>query len=904
MTDGDASWILIMALFVLVLQCGFLCLEAGTVRIKNATNVALKNISDVCVVSFAFWFLGYGLMFGQSKGGFFGSSYFFPALDNTSGHFAAVFLFQMAFASTTATIVSGAVAERERFLGYMIMSIALGGFIYPIAGHWIWNEGGWLNQMGFIDFAGATVVHSVGGWVALIAVVLLGPRLGRFSHKKRLFEENSISLAALGGLLLWVGWGAFNGGSGLIFSADVAPIMVRTMLTAAGAGLTSIIIGLFLIGHMRSELLINGLLGGLVAGTASIHLISGYSAFVIGAVGAVSVVLSRDILEALKIDDVIGAVPVHLVAGIVGTLAVAFAVPVEHLPMGSRLEQLGVQAIGIACVGLWVFAWALPLALCLKAFGLFRAKPKDEVKGLNLAENHQRNLLLELIEEMKRHQNSSSFARRVRVEHSTEVGALAYRYNKVLDRVELEINQRMDVISRERETRLMAEEAYIAMCEAQQDSAWAARHDRLTGLGNRMHLEEIASDTVEGGMSGALVIAFDLDRFKEVNDTYGHEAGDLVLQESANRICKPLRNGQDFAFRIGGDEFVVLLDSTMPQEEAEELCNDILFELLQPIKFKKTELRVGASIGFSTASPTASLSTALHQADLALYASKRDGRSCVNGYTEEIGAAHEEKLNLIKDFKLAFERNEIEIMLQPQIDAKTRELTGCEALARWNHPIRGILSPDLFTPIAQELNLLAALDRKILDQALYAYWVLAERGILLSNISVNVSAASLASPDLAERLEQRVDLPKNGLAFELLETVFLDQVSDDYARKIQALKDLGITIEIDDFGTGHASIAAVLALQPDRLKIARVFAVDIDQKPERQNLMRGFIEMAASVGAETVIEGIETEAEADVLRDLGADVLQGYVFGRPMDLQAFLAWAETRQVSTGNTKTG
>ena len=902
MTDGDAAWILIMALFVLVLQCGFLCLEAGTVRVKNAANVALKNISDVCVVSFAFWGVGYGLMFGQSSDGLFGTSDFLPSLDNSQGHFAAIFLFQMAFASTTATIVSGAVAERERFLGYMLMSLALGAFIYPIAGHWIWNENGWLNELGFVDFAGATVVHSVGGWVALVVVIFLGPRLGRFGPKKRFFEENSIALAALGGLLLWVGWGAFNGGSGLVFNADVAPIMARTMLTAAGAGVTSILIGLLLIGHLRSELLINGLLGGLVAGTASIHLVNGIGAFLIGGLGSIAVLAGRDILEALEIDDVVGAVPVHLFAGVVGTLAVAIAAPLEALPTGSRWAQLGVQAFGVVWVGVWVVSCTVPVVLALKTLGILRARPRDEVKGLNLAENHQRNLLLELIEEMKRHQKSSNFTHRVRVERSTEIGALAFRYNKVLDRVEDEINQRMLAMSKEREIRLMAEEAYSAMCEAQEESAWAARHDRLTGLGNRMHLEEIASTTVAGMMTETLIIALDLDRFKEVNDTYGHEAGDLVLEVAARRLGKNLRNGRDFAFRIGGDEFVILMDQAMTESEAQEYCSDLLFELLQPTKFKTAELRVGASIGFAIASPDEPLTTALHRADLALYASKKDGRSCVNAYTVEIGEAHEEKLNLIRDFKQAFDRNEIEIMLQPQVDAQSGVLTGCETLARWNHPQRGLLSPDVFSPIAEELNLVARLDEVILDLALDAYWDLAAKGIALQNVSVNVSAESLANPDLARTLKRRDDLPKKGLTFELLETVFLDQVSEEYAATIDALRKLGIGLEIDDFGTGHASIAGVLALKPDRLKVARVFATDIDKKTARQKLMRGFIELAASVGAKTVVEGIETEAEAEVLAELGADVLQGYAFGRPMSLESFYRWAEDRQAAASQTR--
>lgn len=894
MSEIDVAMIVVMGLVVLVLQCGFLCLEAGTVRPKNAANVALKNVSDICVVSTVFWLAGFGLMHGSSAGGWFGTSGFMPPIDNSADHLAAIFFFQMAFAATAATIVSGAVAERERFQGYIAMSLLLGGLIYPIAGHWIWNEGGWLRQAGFVDFAGATAVHSLGGWSALAVVIFLGPRLGRYGPKKRFFEESSVSLATLGGLLLWIGWGAFNGGAAVPHNADVGPIVARTMLAAAGAGVTSILAGMLLFGHVRAEVLVNGVLGGLVASTAAIHLISGSAAFLIGIAGAITVMAARDVLDALRIDDVVGAIPVHLAAGIAGTLAVAVAVPVDMLPAGSRLGQLGIQAAGAASVAAWVLGCAVPAAYALKKSGLLRARPKDEVRGLNLAENNQRNALLELLDEMKRHQRSGTFDKRVRVERSHEVGALAYRYNRVLDRVEHEIGKRVEAMAKEREIRSLAEDAFEAMREAQEESAWAARHDKLTGLGNRKHLEEIVSEPGSSNQAGTLVIAADLDRFKEVNDTYGHEAGDLVLETAAQRLAGRTRTGIDFAFRIGGDEFVVLVEFAEDEAAAQEFCSDLLFDLLQPIAYKGVELTVGASIGFAAAQPDEPLAETLHRADLALYASKADGRSCVNAYTDSIGSAHDKKMGLVKDFKSAIENDEIRVLFQPQVDAKTGMLAGCEALARWEHPRRGLLSPDVFVPIASEVNLLAELDRRVLDLALEAYWDLHRRNITLPKISVNVSAARLAHAGLIEELKDRRDIPRGALAFELLETVFLDTVNDEYGLQIDALKEMGISIEIDDFGTGHASIAGVLALKPDRLKIDRMFATEIDRRPARRDLMRGLIEMAASVGVDTTVEGVETLAEAEVLAELGAGILQGYAFGRPMDLDSLIAWAMDR----------
>ncbi|ATG43508.1 EAL domain-containing protein [Phaeobacter piscinae] len=918
MAEFDTAWTVIMALLVLILQCGFLCLESGTVREKNAANVALKNLADICLVGTVFWIAGFGLMFGSSLSGLVGVDGFFPSLSNvltgTAGHVpdhvhvadtdhvggleahvSAMFLFQTAFAATAATIVSGAVAERERFLGYIATSLTLAGLVYPLAGHWIWNPDGWLRQIGFIDFAGATVVHSVGGSTALIAVLFLGPRLGRYGHKNRFFEENSISLMALGGMLLWIGWGAFNGGTAMVSNADVAPIVARTMLSAAGAGVTSIAVGLLLNGHIRAELLINGILGGLVAGTAAIHLVTGPAAFVIGVAGALTVMFVRDVLDALKIDDVVGAVPVHLAAGIVGTLAVAVTVPYEALPAGSRLGQLGIQLLGVGAVGAWVLATMAPLLWMLNHRGLLRAKPRDEVRGLNLAENNQRNALLELLEDMKRHQRSGRFSQRVRVEPSTRLGALAYRYNRVLDRVETEIAERIDALRRERDMRAIAEDAFDAMCEAQKESAWAARHDKLTGIGNRKYLEDFLAAPVRVQGEVTLVMALDLDRFKEINDTYGHAAGDAVLQVVARRLSGQMRDGRDFAFRIGGDEFTAFVQVSDRGAGAEEMCQDLAFSLLEPFYYQEVHLRFGVSVGFAVMEPGEPLKSTLRRADLALYEAKSSGSDRVVAYNDAIGRAHSDKMNLIRDFREALERNEITALFQPQIDAKTGHLIGCEVLARWQHPHRGLLTPDVFLPIAEEMNCSADLDMAILDLALQGYWELHRQGIDLPGISVNVSAARLADPQLIAELQSRDDIPGGALTFELLETVFLDSISDDYAHKIAMLKDLGISIEIDDFGTGHASIAGVLALQPDRLKIDRVFASEIDRKPARQDLMRGLIDMAVSVGAETVVEGVETWEEASVLTALGADVLQGYVIGRPMAFEDLLHWHSARE---------
>ncbi|WP_293573020.1 EAL domain-containing protein [Phaeobacter sp.] len=900
----NALWVVVCAVIVLDMQAGFLCFESGFVRKKNAASVAIKNICDLCFVSSAFWFVGFGLMYGPSFGGLWGTGPFAPHLANSDDPMTgAFFLFQMAFAATAATIVSGAVAERERFEGYLLLSVTMGAVIYPVAGHWIWGGAwsggspGWLAELGFIDFAGATVVHAVGGWAALAAILVLGPRLGRFSHKTRVFEEQSIAMAALGALLLWIGWGAFNGGSALAFNYDVSVIVAHTMMTAAAGGIVSTFLSIWLYRHMRIDLILNGVLAGLVAGTASVHLIDAKGAYIVGAIGALVMLAAFEALEFFKVDDVVGAVPVHLAAGVAGTLCLPWLVPIDALGGLTRWEQFNVQLLGTAAVGLWVMGVSFGVALALNKLGILRASRRNEVRGLNISEHRRYDAFAELLDEMRKHSRSSSFEKRVRVEPSTQAGALALRYNQVLDRVQNEIELRVTAMRQEREMRSMAENAFGAMKAAQEASAWAALHDALTGLGNRKFLEEIAATSVgdNGRAATQLVISIDLDRFKEINDTYGHEAGDQILQSCAARIQNHVREGRDLAFRIGGDEFVLLLEFEDSELHAQWFCDKLLDELVAPVAFRTVQLNIGASIGFALTQDGDSLLEALRRSDLALYEAKAHGRGRVVAFSEKIGTAHDVKLALINDFKDAIKNDQISIELQPQVDAQTLALNGIEVLARWDHPERGRQSPAVFLEIAEELCMLGDLDRRVLDLALVARGKIEAALGFAPDIAVNVSARRLTAPDLLDELASREDLPARGLAFEILETAFLDSVSEELGHTIQSLKDMNISIEVDDFGTGHASFASVLALRPDRLKIDRLFVPGVDHDPDRRELMRGMIEMASRVSAETVIEGIESMEEAKAVAQLGAGTLQGYAISKPLPLDAFIAWAESWQ---------
>jgi Amt family ammonium transporter len=537
------------------------------------------------------------------------------------------------------------------------------------------------------------------------------------------------------------------------------------------------------------------------------------------------------------------------------------------------MAQLGIQALGSLAVGAWVVMIALPAALVLRRLGILRATPKQEVVGLNLAENRQTNAFQTLLTQMGVHSRHADFSKRVRVERSTEAGAVAMRYNAVLDRVDLEMSERMAAVEREKALR--------------EKAVWTARHDRLTGLGNRTLLEELAQEQATGPR---LILAIDLDRFKDANDAYGHEAGDEILKVCAGRLTQTLRSDNDFALRIGGDEFVVILEYDGSADAKDFMADTLLEALIAPIPFGRVTLRIGASIGLSICQAGESLATGLKRADLALYEAKFQGRNRVVPYREEIGTTHDNKLQLMEDFKRALTNDELTIVMQPQVEARTLTLTGIEVLVRWDHPTRGVLRPDTFLPIATELRVLDKLDARVLDLALDARRHLADRLGFAPDISVNVSARRLLEPTLIQELRNRTDLPRTGLAFEILESAFLENEGERLTRQLEGLKALGIRIEVDDFGTGHASFASVLLLRPDRLKIDRLFVDGIDVDPARRDLVHGIIEMAQTVSAEVVVEGVETNAQAQILTELGADFLQGYLFARPMTMSAFETW--------------
>ncbi len=389
-THANYLWTLVAAALVFFMQAGFAMVEAGFTRAKNSINIMMKNLMDFSIGSIAFWAIGFGIMFGATSTGWFGTTGFFLSDFTPDGDpwVLAFWMFQVVFAATAATIVSGAMAERTKFTGYIFYSIFVSALIYPVFGSWAWgsllNGSGWLEGFGFIDFAGSTVVHSVGGWAALAGAIVLGPRLGKYTKDGKIkpIMGHNIPLAALGVFILWLGWFGFNPGSTTTADTSIAMIFVNTNLAAAAGACLAMIVSWMKFGKPEVGMSLNGALAGLVAITAGCANVSPSSSIIIGAIAGVIVVFSVIFFDKIKIDDPVGAVSVHGVNGAWGTLAAGI-----FNMGGTSAAIIGVQVLGIVACFLWTFPMAfIMFKLIDKTIGL-RVSPEEELEGLDYAEH-------------------------------------------------------------------------------------------------------------------------------------------------------------------------------------------------------------------------------------------------------------------------------------------------------------------------------------------------------------------------------------------------------------------------------------------------------------------------------------------------------------------------------------
>ncbi|WP_295315467.1 ammonium transporter [Roseobacter sp.] len=568
MSEIDQVWVLFCATLIFMMQAGFMCVEAGITRSKNNISVAIKNISDLSVSVILFWAVGYGVMYGTSYDGLFGTSDFaFEKLDASGAY--VQFIFQAMFCGTAATILSGAVAERCAFHSYLIITAITVTLIYPVFGHWAWavdafgDPVGWLKVAGFYDFAGSGVVHAVGGGIALAAVIILGPREGRFldSGQPRRFNGSNLPLTMLGVLLIWFGWFGFNGGSALGVSADVPALLLNTIVSGASGVLTGL--GLSWIITRKSSVFygMNGGLAGLVSVTASCDLVGVREALLIGCIGGCIAYFGDKGLEKLRIDDVVGAVSVHFFAGLWGLVAVAvFGADALGTGFASQAvaQALGILVLCLYAAGLpFVLLWALNRVIPL------RVTQYIETIGQNVGEHGANTDLNELFEVMQRQARNRDLKERAPQSPFTEVGQIGLFYNSVL----FELERSFGRAEKQQSDLADVLEQKNALLESVLPKRIAARMNE-------------GADQIVDQVTDATVVFVDIVDFTEYSSRVSPEASITLLRNLFGRYDTVIQRYELEKIKTIGDSYMYVSGVTRDQADHCAVAIDAALELL------------------------------------------------------------------------------------------------------------------------------------------------------------------------------------------------------------------------------------------------------------------------------------------------------------------------------------
>lgn len=598
----DLLWIVVCSFLVFLMQFGFSLVETGAVRSKNTINVAMKNLIDTVFSIIFFWIIGFGIMFGTDSFGLFGTDNFL--IDGKNLNINGFFFFQAMFAATAITIVSGAVAERIKFNGYIVVAIIVSALIYPLFGHWAWNENGWLAKMGFIDFAGSTVVHSLGAWIGLAGAIILGPRLGKYRQGKTIyFAPSNHNFIVFGVFILIFAWFGFNAGSLLKFDSQVTLILTNTLLSAVFGGFGAWITTFFNKKKVGIEIFSYGIIAGLVGITAGCNNLNTIESAFIGFISAFIVHFTDDYLtNKLKIDDPLSIVSVHGVAGAWGTIAVGiFADLPENF---TRFHFIYIQTLGVIVGFLFAFILGVILFIFLYKINLLRVRKRHEVLGLNKSEHNAKLPWVDTIESILTIMKTGNINKKIYEERDTEVGIVAKFFNYLLNMLRTTNNE---------------------LKKSNKNLSVKAYKDPLTKAYNRNGLYK----HLENKNTLYTITIIDIDKFKNINDTFGHDIGDSVLKELSELIIKNIREGDIFA-RWGGEEFLIVFDNNN-LETTQNICEELRKDIE---KFDFTTVKhITASFGVSgLKNKSESLEDALKRADKALYQAKNAGRNRIYVY--------------------------------------------------------------------------------------------------------------------------------------------------------------------------------------------------------------------------------------------------------------------------------
>ncbi|MDV7104760.1 ammonium transporter [Vibrio sp. TH_r3] len=1000
----DYFWLIVSALLVFMMQAGFLCLESGRIRSKNSINVAAKNIFDFVISVVIFWTFGFALMFGQSMFGLVGVSEF--VFDSASSPWnISFFLFQLMFCGTATTIVSGAVSERMSFKGYLLAAAILSGFIYPIVGHWAWasafNPGniGWLEQLGFVDFAGSMIVHGVGGCVALVAVIIIGPRIGRFQKNITLPQGSNLPLSALGTLLLWFGWFGFNGGSSLIFNQQVPVVLLNTCISAAWGGICASAIYYSYHKFVDVTVLLNGIIGGLVGITAGCHALTSLEAMFVGIISGMIIVFGESWMEKLKIDDALGVVPAHLFAGIWGVLAVGLFGDLDILATGNtRSEQVLAQVIGIGSIVFWSVSISYVLLSILNKFVPLRVSKQAEEDGLNVSEHNAATELKDLLVSMAKQKEKGDFSDLVPEHSFTEVGLVAREYNQVIQKVQTEISARdgairnfqsserrksaildssmdcivtLDIKGRILEFNPAAERTFDTSKQRVKNSQFIdlfvpidarlyvenslkdgfanseglllnrrnrlnlmryngavfpaeisitfshlinntlgeyvlnirdvtrqtkledrlknlAYSDSLTGLYNRAYLiDNMTKALREITLQDETVAIFflDLDKFKRINDTLGHKAGDLLLCEVANRLTTVTRES-DVITRWGGDEFIILMRGNLNKMVVCRKAEEILSVMREPVDIEGKSLNIPTSIGVHLVmddDADVDANKVIQYADIAMYQAKLKGRDNYQFFETKMAQNANRNFRFEQDLKDDIYSDRFFLVYQPKVE-KCGRVIGLEALCRWVHKDDGFISPTDFIPVAEESNLIISLGERVIELVFSQLNTWRSKQLNVVPVSINISGKHLISPDFIPYLVDMLDkysIPGELVEVEITEWVLVSDINH-CIKVLSQLKKLGISISVDDFGTGYSSLNYLKRLPIDVIKIDKSFVDECHTVKEDAKICTAIISLAQNLELSTVAEGVEYSEQLAFLVESGCDLFQGYHFFKPM----------------------
>ncbi len=808
-------------------------------------------------------------------------------------------------------------------------------------------------------------------------------------------------IALLGALVLFLGWFGFNAGAIAPGDPAFGRALINTGATASFGAFAGMLIGVWLDkGVFNPSRITSGLLGGLVASTAAVDLMSPQAAVVVGLLGGLLATWGGQwLLERWRLDDPLDVVATHGLPGILGTLAVAFVAPVEALPAGSRMAQLGVQVLGVAVVFGFTFGAARGVLWIIGRMTPLRVTDAQERLGLNHTE-HGEALGAERLQQalQERIASNDALAAPITIEAGDESAELAHAMNRLLDRhdearrviresaVRFQhfaetasdwlwetdrrfrftfvsthgeppapgfeqsslAGRRLDEVVRLRgQGRLLMREAVrerrpLPLLEARLElsgvqsrlieirgvpfedpegnflgyrgtfndvterrsaerrAAYLARHDELTGLSNRRALAEDTKGMLASLREGdaLIVAAIDLDGFKAVNDGYGHPVGDELLRAVAQRLSDSIRSA-DRVYRTGGDEFVLTLagfDCERVIADGLAWCTRLIATLSAPYQVHGHTLELGASVGIAIWPLHADNPDLLaHQADLALYAAKAEGKGRAVIFEAQMDEAAREQVRLERDLRDALSRGEFLLEYQPQYAADGTRLAGFEALLRWQHAELGRLSPALFIPMAERLHLMGEIGAFALNAAceFAATWP-APPGASAPSIAVNVSPSQFRQGQIVEDVRQalaRTGLHPSRLELEITE----DLLIEDFAgvrRILIELRELGVSVAIDDFGSGQASLQYLNQFPITKLKIDRSFVRGLTSDVRAQEITQSIVMLGHKLGCTVIAEGVEESEQSALLSQWQCDQMQGFMYARPMsegDALALLA---------------